>query len=907
MLPVNVARMREGILIRRKSVGQIAVIAALMMTAACIAIAVVVGNIRQHVIDDAQRANDTMASILSQQVLQSVEAIDLVLGDVIAGASLPTIDSDADLRREMGTKSAYEFLVDRLGHLPQADVISVADSSGQLIASTRSWPVPDANLSARDPFKYIKDHRVLSLLIGASQTSLVSGNQIVYFSRRLENRHGDFLGEVTVGVRPEFFLRLYDGISAVPGAFVRLLRPDGQVLVSYPIKISRNELAKNSKWHAVVANGGGHFRSGGRSEQVRLMTVLPLEGYPIVVNAGVDESAVGALWRGRATAVGLASLAVAVAVTALVCILFLLYRKAVEAQARFAAQSRELADANLRFDTVLTNLQQGVAMFDRENRIVIHNRSFAEMYGLSSDEMAPGTKLATIVDLRIANGIYAGASHDEYRYRQQNHVEKIVDSHYSVLEHMCDGRYILVSYQRMPGGAWITTHEDVTERQQAAAQITHMARHDALTGLANRTLFLERLQDIIRDTHTCFAVLIVDLDAFKAVNDTFGHPVGDALLVAVAARLGEAIEPEDIVARLGGDEFAILRRLTSLDIGPALALAASLLTSIREPYQIDDREVKIGLSIGIAAAAGVAIEPSEIMRNADLALYRAKADGRNCFRLFDPAMAEEIQSRRELAIALDATLVRGQLAVHYQPIVNAATLDTIAMEALARWSHPVRGDIAPDTFIPLAEEAGLIVRLGAFVLETACRDALAWPSSVKVSVNVSPLQVTRSDLVSMVAQALAKTGLPPQRLQIEITESVLLCDDDHNLAVLQELRDSGITIVLDDFGKGFSSLGYLNRFPLDKIKIDRSFIDRFGVDAGSAAIVAAVTSIAHAFEAITTAEGVETEEQYRRLQATEVAEMQGYLFGAPQPLQAWDFRGLKAVLRTPGSAEAEAA
>ena len=271
------------------------------------------------------------------------------------------------------------------------------------------------------------------------------------------------------------------------------------------------------------------------------------------------------------------------------------------------------------------------------------------------------------------------------------------------------------------------------------------------------------------------------------------------------------------------------------------------------------------------------------MRNADLALYRAKADGRNCLRLFDPAMAEEIQSRRELAIALDAALARGQLAVHYQPIVDAVTRDTIAMEALARWSHPVRGNIAPDIFVPLAEEAGLIVRLGAFVLETACRDALAWPSAVKVSVNVSPIQVTRSDLVAAVHQALAKTGLPPRRLQIEITESVLLCDDDHNLAVLQELRDSGVTIVLDDFGKGFSSLGYLNHFPLDKIKIDRSFIERFGLDAGSAAIVAAVTSIAAAFEAVTTAEGVETEEQYQLLRATAVAEMQGYLFGAPQP------------------------
>jgi diguanylate cyclase (GGDEF)-like protein len=475
------------------------------------------------------------------------------------------------------------------------------------------------------------------------------------------------------------------------------------------------------------------------------------------------------------------------------------------------------------------------------------------------------------------------------------HFEAGLGAHHSELEHLCDGRYILVSHQPMSCGGWITTHEDVTERQQAAAQIVHMARHDALTGLANRTLFLERVQEAASLEGACFAILIIDLDEFKAVNDTFGHPVGDALLAAVSARLCAAIGPEDVSARLGGDEFAVLLRLREADGAPASALAARLLASIRQRYHIEGRDLKIGLSIGIAATTGEPTEPSTIMRQADLALYRAKADGRNCARLFDPAMAEEIQARRELAVALDAALVKGQLAVHYQPIVDAITGDTIAMEALARWRHPLRGNIAPDLFIPLAEEAGLIGRLGACVLEAACRDALSWPTSVKVSVNVSATQVTRNSLVGAVRQALAKTGLPAERLQIEITESVLLGDDDHNLGVLQELRDAGVTIVLDDFGTGFSSLGYLNRFPVDKIKIDRSFVARLGSDAGSAAIVAAVTSIACAFQAVTTAEGVETDEQYRLLRATAVAEMQGFLFGAPLPAHVWTFQGLKAV------------
>ncbi len=293
----------------------------------------------------------------------------------------------------------------------------------------------------------------------------------------------------------------------------------------------------------------------------------------------------------------------------------------------------------------------------------------------------------------------------------------------------------------------------------------------------------------------------------------------------MSARLCAATGPNDVVARLGGDEFAILQRLQAPDSGRPSALTVRLLNDVRERYHIDGRVVKIGLSIGIAVAPTAPSEPNAIMRQADLALYRAKAEGRNCARLFEPAMAEEIQSRRELAVDLDAALVKGALEVHYQPIIDTVSGDTIAMEALARWRHPFRGKIAPTIFIPLAEEAGLIGRLGAFVLDAACRDAMAWPSSVKVSVNVSATQVTRGDLPGAVNRALIGSGLPATRLQIEITESVLLGDDDHNLGVLRELRNAGIVIVLGDFGTGFSSLGYLNRFPLDKIKIDRSFIE----------------------------------------------------------------------------------
>ncbi|HWG06600.1 MAG TPA: EAL domain-containing protein [Beijerinckiaceae bacterium] len=745
------------------------------------------------------------------------------------------------------------------------------------------------------------------MFIGASQVGAATGEETVFFSRRLETRSGDFIGMVSVGVRPEFFLRLYDGISAVPGAFVRLTRPDGTILVSYPDHLQRKKLSDGSQWYAVMKNGGGHFRTGGRELDVRLVAARRVDRYPIVVNVGVQEQSVLELWRSRAMVIGAAALMAALAVTALICVLFVLYRRAVDAQARVGEQSQQLSNANLRFDSVLSNMKQGVAMFDDKNRIVLHNRRYAEMYRLYSEEIPPGTPLASIINLRIARGIYDRAGPERYRIHHMSHLGQGALSHQSALEHLEDGRYVLVSHQPMEGGGWVTTHEDVTESQQAAARIAHMARHDALTGLANRVLFLERVEEAARADGACFAILLIDLDEFKAVNDTFGHPVGDALLAAVSARLCAATGPHDVVARLGGDEFAILRRLPEPDSGLSSALATRLLNDVRERYHIEGRVVKIGLSIGIAVAPAASSEPNAIMRQADLALYRAKAEGRNCARLFEPAMAEEIQSRRELAVDLDAALVKGELEVHYQPIIDTVSGDTIAMEALARWRHPLRGKIAPSIFIPLAEEADLIDRLGAFVLEAACRDAMAWPSSVKVSVNVSATQVTRSGLVGAVNRALIGSGLPATRLQIEITESVLLGDDDHNLGVLRELRDAGIMIVLDDFGTGFSSLGYLNRFPLDKIKIDRSFIDQLGTDAGSAAIVAAVTSIAAAFQAVTTAEGVETEEQYRFLRATAVAELQGYLFGAPRPANDWIFDGLRAAARVEKSLGAAAA
>ena len=388
---------------------------------------------------------------------------------------------------------------------------------------------------------------------------------------------------------------------------------------------------------------------------------------------------------------------------------------------------------------------------------------------------------------------------------------------------------------------------------------------------------------------------MIDLDGFKAVNDKFGHAIGDALLRGVAARLTSSVGSSDTVARIGGDEFAILRVSEDPDPQSLVEFGSTILARLHEPFEIDRHVLKIGASIGVATAADGTVAPDTVLSRADLALYRAKADGRNRVVAFDRQMEVAITSRRELAADLDAALDAGALNVHYQPIVNADTRATLAMEALARWHHPELGDIAPAVFIPLAEETGQIQRLGELVLDRACAQARHWPSEVSVAVNVSAIQVAQGDLPGLVRRHLEKTGLPATRLEIEITESALLADDDRVRKTLDELRAMGVRIVLDDFGTGFASLSNLTRFSVDKIKIDRSFISHLGGHAGSTAIVEASTMIADAFGVMVTAEGVETMAQRNLLRRMGVVQLQGYLFGAPAPAEDWQFETGTAI------------
>jgi diguanylate cyclase (GGDEF)-like protein len=546
-------------------------------------------------------------------------------------------------------------------------------------------------------------------------------------------------------------------------------------------------------------------------------------------------------------------------------------------------QEENLRIRNLQFDTAINNMSQGLCLFDATHRLIVCNDRYVEMYDLSRDRVGPGTPLSEIVDMRFEAGSFPAMSRDEYLHWRT----KVAISNEptdSIVE-LKNGRTFKIRHRPMPDGGWVATHEDITEQRRSEVKIEYMAHHDALTDLANRVLLNERLQDALgRRIHReeMVAVHHLDLDQFKAVNDTFGHPAGDKLLKIVADRLRGLARETDTIARTGGDEFVIVQAPIK-DPADATSLAQRIIALMSEPFDIDGHQAVIGASIGIAVGPGDGLRPDRLLRNADLALYRAKGDGRGTFRFFESAMDLQMQTRRIMERDLRKALSAGEFEIYYQPVVNLASNEISGFEALIRWNHPEKGTVAPAAFIPLAEEIGFIVPIGEWVIRQACATAAQWPGDLHVAVNISAVQFRNPGLMQVIVGALAATGLHPTRLEIEITETVLLHNRETTLAVLHQLRALGVRIAMDDFGTGYSSLTYLQCFPFDKIKIDRSFVKDITENKGSLNIVRAVAALANGMGMTATAEGVETREQLDKITAEGCTEMQGDLFSRPLP------------------------
>jgi diguanylate cyclase (GGDEF)-like protein/PAS domain S-box-containing protein len=561
-----------------------------------------------------------------------------------------------------------------------------------------------------------------------------------------------------------------------------------------------------------------------------------------------------------------------------------------ERTAELREREFELQAQNLRFDAALENMPQGLCMFDRNERLIVCNERYGEMYGLPPEQIKPGATLRSILEARVGRG-YHPEEPDVY---VENILAKVRNSQPYYAEYpMSDGRIFAIFHRPMPGGGWVAIHQDITAQKQAETQIAFMARHDGLTGLANRSVLLEKMEEALarlRRHGSPFTVFMLDLDLFKIVNDSLGHPVGDELLKVVAARLLACTRETDTVARLGGDEFAILATADDNQQGAAIATANRLLAAISTPFDLDGNVINIGTSIGIVLAPTHGANVEQLIKNADLALYKAKAEGRDSYRFFERSMGLEAITRRTHQSELRNALTNDEFVLHYHPIVDVHTREPASIEALIRWKHPQRGMISPLEFIPLAEETGLINPIGEWVLRKACTDAAQWPANVKVSVNLSAVQFRRLCPLDNFRNVLEETGLPTERLELEITETVLLQGSEENVETLHQLRAMGISIVLDDFGTGYSSLSYLRMFPFDKIKIDRSFVHELAKNEHSASIVSAVAGLGRNLRIGTVAEGVETEDQLVLVRAACCTHAQGYLFGKPCAVDELNFR-----------------
>jgi len=544
------------------------------------------------------------------------------------------------------------------------------------------------------------------------------------------------------------------------------------------------------------------------------------------------------------------------------------------------AREREAALAN-QFDTALNNMPHGLSMFRADRRLAVMNHRFSEMMNLSADFVQRGAEVSDICSACVAAGSISATSAKLILQEIENSQASDIittDPDFS------KNRSLSWTFQPMVGGGTVVLVEDITERKDAEARISHLARYDELTELPNRVNFRDeigRLLAVQQGAEQLSALLFIDLDQFKQVNDTLGHPCGDQLLCAVADRLREMLRPEDFVARFGGDEFVVFQQnIRSHE--DAAGLARRIVDRLSERYKIDNHLVEIGASVGIAMTSP-GVSADTLLKNADMALYRAKADGRGTFCFFRDEMAQTVEARRILELDLRKALANEEFELFYQPLVNLKSGKIATCEALLRWNHPVRGTVSPIDIIPVAEDMGLIVDLGRWILRKACMECMKWPEAVSVAVNFSPQQFHQRDVLSEVRYALEVSGLPAHRLEIEITESSLLRNTQVTHDVLSQLHSLGVRISLDDFGTGYSSMSYLHNFPLQKVKIDRSFLE--GIDSDRPlTLLRGVARLSADLGMSVVVEGIETNEQLELISADgAVTEAQGYLFSRPVP------------------------
>ena len=874
---------------KRLSIREVMIAATTILFACVFAVGVAIYQFRQDAIDGAVLQVRRLAMVLSGQLEFMIHSVDGIIFDVLREVSRTQPMDRLELISFVRSSHFEDLLHQRLVRLPHVIGVSIYDENGKSIIT---MPAVDAtiDITDRDYFHILKDASSMEassgLYISTPLISRVHGVRSIVFARRINYADGRFAGVFVVPIPLNAFARIYAPIEITGDLRLTLLRADGKLLLRYPDLAAKPvaQMPPESPWYTIVAHGGGEFRSPGYFDDVpRWFAIRPLGTFPLVLNVGMSETAALANWYHRSIyiATGTATLMILAA--------FLLwaargqFQRLGRSEATLREKSVALAISNMRFDSALNNISQGLCMFDANQRVLVSNARYAEIYHLPIGAVQPGMSLSEILEIRLRAGTVSNS---------QSEYAADIGTAPSEVQILPDGRAIHICRNRMADGGWTTTHEDVTERYRNETQIAFMARHDLLTGLFNRASFSERIESAgarLRRSGETFTVLLLDLDRFKHVNDTLGHPAGDKLLRQTAERLKATLRETDVLARFGGDEFAIIQSVNGNQRQSAAKFAERVIEALSRPYDLDGQAVTIGTSIGIALAPDHGIDPDELIRNADLALYRAKADGRNGYSFFDSGLMEIANARQRLEADLRDAITNNEFELHYQPIVEIRTRKIVGAEALIRWRHPRLGLIAPMQFIPLAEETGLIERIGEWVLRHACVEATSWPEPVWVAVNLSPAQFRKGELLESVKRALAESGLPPRRLELEITESVFLAGAEENISLVKKMKALGVSIALDDFGTGYSSLSYLTTFPFDKVKIDKSFITNMTKRSDCAAVIASVMTLTRCLDVTTTAEGLETRQQLELLRAAGVDYGQGFLFGHPVPANELDF------------------
>ena len=844
----------------------------LLVAAIVVGTAMMVGVFRERAVRSAERELDNTVLLLARHFDQQLDDFITIQREVATQVRLAEITTPDAFRAQMSIHELHHALKAKAsGHNDVAGV-NVFDANGKLINSSETWPVPGVNISDRNFFKAFKSGTASETILIELVRGRFSDDWATVIAYKLAAPSGEFLGVITRAITPASFERFFASLTLGEGGAISMYHRDGTLLARYP---HVEEMIGSN-----FSDGPVHQQILSKSDHGTIRLISPIDGierlasaralseFPISVIATTTVSAALVDWREQTRfLVAVASISVLL----IAGMLFLVVRRL----------SRQHRLEKQRLDTAVNNIPQGLVVYDSSAHVTVCNRRYIEMFGLSADVVKPGCAMQDLISHRKETGSFDG---DVEEFCASIIRDVSLGKATNQITDAPGGRAIQIINQPLEAGGWIATIEDVTERRDAEARITHLAHYDPLTDLPNRALFHARLAEELTRIAAGkqLAVLYIDIDEFKSVNDTLGHLIGDELLKAVAVSLSGCVRGDDFVARLGGDEFAVVQTAVRSE-ADVVDLVTRIFDAIRLPYECLGHQVTTDASIGVALAPQHGADLHEILKNADMAMYAAKSAGRRTYRFFEPDMDALVKARRLLEMDLRQAMSDDVLEVYYQPCLSLQDNKITGCEALLRWRHPQRGMVSPAEFIPIAEETGLINQIGEWVLTTACAEATTWPEDIKLAVNVSPVQFKSGTLALKIVAALAASGLAASRLELEITEAVLIRDDDAALAILHQLRAIGVRIALDDFGTGYSSLSYLQRFPFDKIKIDRCFINDIEEPEGSSCIVQAVVNIAAARHMTTTAEGVETRQQQQLLRMLGCSEMQGYLFSTAKP------------------------